>query len=154
MRAFADAGVFPNSDKDIDAMAQLGRAAQAMAVSRRSEAAAMMEIKQLAEGHVGVGESGLRRGPDHRARDEGKVREVRTATTAREAGGDELMIPDIGAMIGAYIFTRMVGVLVGPNSDRPLWQGVEAFCALVTMAVTAVVVYDLVTRGASMPPIR
>ena len=28
------------------------------------------------------------------------------------------MIPDIGMMVGAYIFTRMIGVLAGAGRDR------------------------------------
>lgn len=63
------------------------------------------------------------------------------------------MIPDIGMMVGAYIFTRMIGVLAGPDATGA-WAAVEAFCAFITMVITVVAVYDLVTRGASIPPIR
>ena len=63
------------------------------------------------------------------------------------------MIPDIGMMVGAYIFTRMIGVLVGPDATGA-WTAVEAFCAFITMVITVLAVYDLVTRGASIPPIR
>ncbi len=33
-----------------------------------------------------------------------------------EGGGEQIMIPDIGMMVGVYIFTRMIGVLAGPDA--------------------------------------
>lgn len=51
------------------------------------------------------------------------------------------MIPDIGLMIGAYIFTRMADLANSSSSKM-----IRVFAAL-TMVVTVLVVLDLLMRG-------
>lgn len=64
------------------------------------------------------------------------------------------MIPDIGVMVGAYIFTRMFAVIAPLDNRTSIGHILETIFALITMFIALVVMYDLVTRGASMPSIR
>ena len=54
------------------------------------------------------------------------------------------MIPDIGLMVGAYIVTRMLRLLV---KTEPKENGVVVFFAAVTILVTVICLYDLLSRG-------
>ena len=54
------------------------------------------------------------------------------------------MIPEIGVMVGAYIVTRMLELIVGPNSRAAVIT--RAF-AIVTILVSLVVIADLALRG-------
>ena len=57
------------------------------------------------------------------------------------------MIPAIGLMIGAYVFTRMVSFLTR-KGDMAESIIVKVF-AVITMLVTAICVADLLMRGQS-----
>jgi hypothetical protein len=58
------------------------------------------------------------------------------------------MIPAIGLMIGAYIFTRMTELLAGQNKSA---QVVTKIFAVLTMLITAISVLGLITSGSTMP---
>lgn len=55
------------------------------------------------------------------------------------------MLPLIGTMIGFYIFTRMASFLARTGDQTEHW--VVKVLAVITMAVTALVVVSLVTSG-------
>lgn len=59
------------------------------------------------------------------------------------------MIPDIGLMIGFYIFTRMVSFLTR-KGDREESVFVKVF-ALITLLVTVLSMAGLVMRGQPTP---
>lgn len=56
------------------------------------------------------------------------------------------MIPDIGLMVGFYIITRMVSLANRENESI-----VVKILAALTILVTAWAIFDLITRGASLP---
>ncbi len=58
------------------------------------------------------------------------------------------MIPTIGVMIGAYIFTRMVDIFCRPAAEKSAGYPVLAILAIITSLVTVVCVLDLVMSGA------
>ena len=65
------------------------------------------------------------------------------------------MIPDIGVMMGAYITLRCVEVLCKPATafSSKGARSVTNILAMLAIVVAAVVVYDLVARGSSLPSI-
>jgi hypothetical protein len=60
------------------------------------------------------------------------------------------MIPEIGLMIGVYIITRMVSFLTRKELRRE--SVITQVFAAVTIVVTALVVFDLLSRGSSTSP--
>ena len=58
------------------------------------------------------------------------------------------MIPAIGLMIGAYIFTRMIELLAGSSKSG---QVLVKIFAVLTMLITVVSVFDLVMSGSNVP---
>ena len=52
------------------------------------------------------------------------------------------MIPAIGIMIGAYIFTRMISIIATPKDG--VERGVTRFCAIMTLAVTVLCLMILI----------
>jgi hypothetical protein len=58
------------------------------------------------------------------------------------------VIPTIGVMIGAYIFTRMVDIFCRPKAQQSVGHPVLVIVAAVTTLVTVVCVLDLVLSGA------
>ena len=58
------------------------------------------------------------------------------------------MIAEIGIIVGLYIITRMTQLFQKP-SDKPS-SAVRAL-SMLTIAVTALVLFDLVTRGLTAP---
>jgi len=59
------------------------------------------------------------------------------------------MIPDIGLMVGAYIFTRMVSVLTR-KGDREESVLVRVFAGI-TVLVTVICIWDLLMSGQTIP---
>lgn len=57
------------------------------------------------------------------------------------------MLPDIGLMVGAYIITRMVSFLT--RKDQRLESGVVRVLSIVTIAISVIVMADLLSRGGS-----
>ena len=65
------------------------------------------------------------------------------------------MIPIIGVMIGAYIFTRMVDIFCRPAAEKSAGYPVLAIVAALTSVVTVLCVLDLLlssARGALPTP--
>ena len=60
------------------------------------------------------------------------------------------MIPEIGVMVGAYIFTRMLSFMMREDAHRES-TAVKVF-ALLTMIVTVFVVLDLLLGGTNVTP--
>lgn len=54
------------------------------------------------------------------------------------------MIPLIGIMIGAYIFTRMIEAILNKET-----HGAVAICALITIVVVGICVFSLLTISLS-----
>lgn len=63
------------------------------------------------------------------------------------------MIPDIGVLIGAYIALRCVEILCKPEAAfaSGVARSITNVLAMLTIVVTAVIVYDLVSRGSNFP---
>jgi uncharacterized protein YqgC (DUF456 family) len=63
------------------------------------------------------------------------------------------MIPDIGVLIGAYIALRCVEMLCKPAAafSSAVARSITSVLAMLTIVVTAVIVYDLVSRGSNLP---
>jgi len=59
------------------------------------------------------------------------------------------MIPDIGLMVGAYVFTRMVSFLTR-KGDREESVLVRVFAGI-TAVVVVICMWDLLTRGQTTP---
>jgi hypothetical protein len=57
------------------------------------------------------------------------------------------MIPDIGVMIAAYIFTRMAALLGQPSPNANVLAKVFA---VITMIVATLIAFDLIARGTSV----
>lgn len=60
------------------------------------------------------------------------------------------MIPDIGVLVAAYVFTRMVVLLAAPveaDGWRSYVQLAARVCAFLTIVVAVVVGIDLLLRG-------
>ena len=60
------------------------------------------------------------------------------------------MIVEIGIMMGAYIFTRMLSMIIG-KKDGNESIGVKIF-AVITILVTLFIVFDLFMRGTGSLP--
>jgi hypothetical protein len=54
------------------------------------------------------------------------------------------MVAEIGIVIGLYVMTRMIELMVGPKERRNVFLIV---CALVTLLITALSTFDLLVRG-------
>ena len=62
------------------------------------------------------------------------------------------MIAEIGLMIGAYIFTRMLALILKPPEQfaSKFARGLVAVFAIITVIITVIVCSDLATRGSSV----
>lgn len=58
------------------------------------------------------------------------------------------MIPTIGVMIGAYIFTRMIDIFCRPKALQSAGHPLLVIVAVITSLVTVLCVLDLVVSGA------
>lgn len=62
------------------------------------------------------------------------------------------MLPDIGIIVAAYVFTRMFALVGTPITETGVYRGVQIFVrvlAVATMIITFIVAIDLVLRGTS-----
>lgn len=61
------------------------------------------------------------------------------------------MIPEIGLMVGAYIITRMMRIVLRRD---PKEHGIVVVCSVVTVVITGLVIADLMTRGSANFPLQ
>jgi hypothetical protein len=66
--------------------------------------------------------------------------------------GGFTMIPEIGLMVGSYIFARLLGlILKSPNSYSSMFaRGIVVVFSLLSMIVTAFICVDLFTQSSSL----
>lgn len=78
------------------------------------------------------------------------IQQLRRDFAHRKTTGDQLaawrasLIPDIGLMVGAYIITRMLRLIV---KREPKEHGVVIAFAVGTVIVTVISLFDLLARG-------
>jgi hypothetical protein len=71
------------------------------------------------------------------------------------------VIPDIGILVAAYVFTRMLSLIGRPIDPQGGWQAnmprATRIFAIVTVLVAVVIGFDLLLRGTtgvSLPELR
>ena len=57
------------------------------------------------------------------------------------------MIPAIGLMIAAYIFTRMLQIIIDKGKETNI---IVALCAIITILITLYAAYVLISSGADI----